>query len=519
MDGNITAIECVNRLRSIAELMFLEDPAVQHPLTVQGSILSIKLDQARSLMAQLNQILTNKSTVSRLSSEKFKFSHQLQSLNQTIDESVKLLTNQREIDNARREGYGQLYETIQAIQRICQEVGGLSCDTEITQQKRRIADLSNPLSDSSRNCTIIIGSEGESACFALEIALSMMSKSPQFVVDSIGTTFQFGEVEWASESVDNDIRHLLENMKFDEFKEKLSRVIRMESVINTNPDTDLHNIRDRARQVFEQMVPGGTIDLFEGPCATYMTVPYDLVNPAHSSPEYKIVLVSASVGQESKPSHYYLELIPPISMSWTTAAASYGCPNTSEPKPDPCSFAQLLVQHNTSPVPEDSARLSKTFSFSALNSTFSCMVSPDVLYERGVLVSNLCLQGDLTDSLTGVIPFLQQQAMFNTLFESCCHNNADDDMRQPASPEIHLKILSASSSEYSLTMLARKAGEPEIQFTVTIGRGSAISVEFSQVLNVCTTELASLMLSRCLSIPILVYYIYNRSGVKSDFIT
>src|SRR5690242_3879649 len=128
----------------------------------------------------------------------------------------------------------------------------------------------------------------------------MISKAANFSVDSVGTTFQFGEVEWASESVDNDIRHLIEKMRFDEFKEKLARVIRMESVINSNPDTDLHSIRDRARAVFEQMIPGGTVDLFEGPCATYLTVPPDLVDPPLTSCDHKIVLVSASICDKPK---------------------------------------------------------------------------------------------------------------------------------------------------------------------------------------------------------------------------
>jgi hypothetical protein len=187
-------------------------------------------------------------------------SRQLRELNEAIDTSAKML-----MGDGGSGTRGSADVLVSAIQRACADLGGLSCDVETT----------NSRTDRARSYTIVIGSEGELACFVLEATIAA-GDDGAVVVDTVATTFQFGEAEWSSTEVDADVRGLLERGAIGTFGVRLTHLVALENLANAHPERpDLCGLRDRVRQAFAGA--GAVRDFFDGPGSVYAQRSYDPV--------------------------------------------------------------------------------------------------------------------------------------------------------------------------------------------------------------------------------------------------
>lgn len=99
-----------------------------------------------------------------------KLRRQLHILTSEIDGSLASISERRDRDQARREGCEPLAELARKAEAACGRCGGLSCDIEMAPPvKKPSFPASTPTGsgDQTRSLTIIIGSEGELACFAI----------------------------------------------------------------------------------------------------------------------------------------------------------------------------------------------------------------------------------------------------------------------------------------------------------------------------------------------------------------
>lgn len=107
------------------------------------------------------------------------------------------------------------------VKEVCDSLQ-LSCDIDIVQQSSKELP--------TKTITIMIGSNGERACFAIEILASSTATS-SFIstsasactscVQSVQATFVFGEEELCNEGIDADVLETLQNRDYEYLRESL----------------------------------------------------------------------------------------------------------------------------------------------------------------------------------------------------------------------------------------------------------------------------------------------------------
>jgi hypothetical protein len=195
---------------------------------------------------------------------------------------------------------------------------------------------------------------------------------------------------------------------------------------------------------------------------------------------------------------YHFELDPPMPIGFRTAAALYGHRHGSDPAWLP-PLSELLIGASTS----------VKSSFMAFDSEFSAKKAS--FPERGIIISDLVfVEKSLDSDLLRIIPILRRQALFNALMASCVPENRpfNRQFRVISSP-IALEIIEADSYRGALTIVGRRLGDPEVRVEIEIGDGGEIRAEVVGDEERCD-EKAAAILSRSMSIPILLHFLFSR---------
>ncbi|XXQ36023.1 Uncharacterized protein PBTT_05956 [Plasmodiophora brassicae] len=506
-----TAGDCVGRLRALVGDAFAgvddDGAAAFHPMTLPGSRLHETWRAARAELDALKACLTGPrgtaaDRAGRLQTERARLRRQLHILTSEIDGSLASISERRDRDQARREGCEPLAELARKAEAACGRCGGLSCDIEMAPPvKKPSFPASTPTGsgDQTRSLTIIIGSEGELACFAIEVNASMVPYASNVTIDSVSVTFQFGDIEWSNDEVDRDVSDCLENGSVDDFCHKLKNVIQMEALSAKNPAANPHTVREQIREKFQRVPSSTTHEVLEGPSCQYAELPVDLCShaPDRAPAPHSLTFVSASeIVDERDPSalSFHFELRPPVPMSWATASLIAGHRHVDSADVDRCSLKFLLAGD------------ALTYAFAVMDGvSVSSAIDGNALLDRGIIATRLTLT-DLGSLDALVVPALQRQVVFNSLFRSCCRSGGS----RHRAPSVCLEVLECSAESFFVKARAtsnKSSQNPTL--SVSVGLGGSISLSMSPDVGAPSSVIEAL-LAKCLDLAVVFHFLLKQ---------